>query len=46
MSAVSKCKPMVGPKDGSFTLKFKSATAKGLVERVAQPESHSGVSSL
>lgn len=38
LSAVSKCKPMVGPKDGSFTLEFKSATAKGLVERVVDRE--------
>ena len=27
LSAVSKCKPTVGPKDGSFTLEFKSAIA-------------------
>lgn len=29
ISAVSKCKPTVGPKDGSFTLEFKSAIAFG-----------------
>jgi nitroimidazol reductase NimA-like FMN-containing flavoprotein (pyridoxamine 5'-phosphate oxidase superfamily) len=34
LSAVSKCKPMAGPKDGSFTLEFRSATAKGIVELV------------
>ncbi len=34
LSAVSKCKPTVGPKDGSFTLEFRSAMAKGVVELV------------
>jgi nitroimidazol reductase NimA-like FMN-containing flavoprotein (pyridoxamine 5'-phosphate oxidase superfamily) len=34
LSAVSKCKPTVGPKDGSFTLEFRSATAKGVVNLV------------
>jgi hypothetical protein len=34
LSAVSKCKPMVGPKDNSFTLEFRSAMAKGIVELV------------
>jgi nitroimidazol reductase NimA-like FMN-containing flavoprotein (pyridoxamine 5'-phosphate oxidase superfamily) len=34
LSAVSKCKPMVGPKDDSFTLEFRSAMAKGVVEPV------------
>lgn len=34
LSAVSKCKPTVGPKDGSFTLEFRSATAKGVVALV------------
>lgn len=29
LTAVSKCKPTVGPKDGSFTLEFKSAIAFG-----------------
>ena len=29
LTAVSKCKPTVGPKDGSFTLEFKSAIAVG-----------------
>jgi nitroimidazol reductase NimA-like FMN-containing flavoprotein (pyridoxamine 5'-phosphate oxidase superfamily) len=34
LSAVSKCKPVVGPKDNSFTLEFRSAMAKGVVELV------------
>ena len=34
LSAVSKCKPTVGPKDGSFTLEFRSAMAKGIVEQI------------
>lgn len=34
LSAVSKCKPTVGPKDGSFTLEFKSAIAYGRAEMV------------
>jgi hypothetical protein len=34
LSAVSKCKPTVGPKDNSFTLEFRSAMAKGIVELV------------
>ena len=34
LSAVSKCKPTVGPKDGSFTLEFKSAIAFGRAEIV------------
>lgn len=29
LSAVTKCKPTIGPKDGSFTLEYKSATAFG-----------------
>lgn len=29
LTAVSKCKPTVGPKDGSFTLEFQSAIAFG-----------------
>ena len=32
LSAVTKCAPTVGPKDGSFTLQFKSAMAVGLAE--------------
>ena len=34
LSAVSKCKPTVGPKDGSFTLEFQSAIAFGRAELV------------
>lgn len=34
LSAVTKCKPTVGPKDGSFTLEFKSAIAFGKAEVV------------
>ena len=34
LSAVTKCKPTVGPKDGSFTLEFKSAIAFGMAEIV------------
>ena len=29
LSAVTKCSPTVGPKDGSFTLQYRSATAIG-----------------
>ena len=35
LTAVSKCKPTVGPKDSSFTLEFKSAIAFGKAEIVA-----------
>lgn len=34
LSAVTKCAPTVGPKDGSFTLQFRSAIAKGVAEIV------------
>ena len=34
LSAVTKCKPTVGPKDGSFTLEFKSAITFGTAEIV------------
>ena len=34
LSAVTKCAPTVGPKDGSFTLQYKSATAVGKAELV------------
>ena len=34
LSAVTKCKPIVGPKDGSFTLEFKSAIAFGKADIV------------
>ncbi len=38
LSAVSKCKPTVGPKDGSFTLEFESAIAFGKAEIVEDDE--------
>lgn len=34
LSAVSRCMPTVGPKDGSFTLQYKSAIAFGIAELV------------
>lgn len=38
LSAVTKCAPTVGPKDGSFTLQYKSATAVGKAELVTGRE--------
>lgn len=38
LSAVGKCKPTVGPKDGSFTLEYKSAIAFGKAEVVEDDE--------
>ena len=38
LSAVTKCAPTVGPKDGSFTLQYKSATAIGIAELVTGRE--------
>lgn len=38
LSAVTKCAPTVGPKDGSFTLQYKSATAIGKAELVNDRE--------
>ena len=35
LSAVTKCAPTVGPKDGSFTLQYKSAMAVGKAEVVS-----------
>ena len=35
LSAVTRCRPLRGPKDGSFTLEFKSAIAFGKAEIVA-----------
>ena len=32
LSAVTRCRPLRGPKDGSFTLEFRSATAVGIAE--------------
>ena len=34
LSAVTRCTPTVGPKDGSFTLQYKSAMATGKAEIV------------
>ena len=34
LSAVTRCRPLRGPKDGSFTLEFQSATAVGTAEIV------------
>lgn len=34
LSAVTRCAPTVGPKDGSFTLQYKSAIAFGKAEIV------------
>ena len=34
LSAVTKCAPTIGPKDGSFTLQYKSAIAFGKAELV------------
>ena len=34
LSAVTKCTPTVGPKDGSFTLQYRSAMAMGKAEIV------------
>lgn len=34
LTAVSKCNPTIGPKDGSFTLEYKSAIAFGKAEIV------------
>ena len=38
LSAVTKCAPIVGPKDNSFTLQYKSATAVGKAEIVTDRE--------
>lgn len=38
LSAVTKCQPTVGPKDGSFTLQYRSAIAFGKAEPVTDPE--------
>lgn len=38
LSAVTRCVPTVGPKDGSFTLQFKSAIAFGQAEIVEDDE--------
>ncbi|MCQ2298443.1 MAG: pyridoxamine 5'-phosphate oxidase family protein [Bacteroidales bacterium] len=38
LSAVTRCRPVVGPKDNSFTLEFKSAIAFGTAEMVTDRE--------
>lgn len=38
LSAVTKCHPLVGPMDNSFTLEFKSAMAYGKAELVESVE--------
>ncbi|MBO8456140.1 MAG: pyridoxamine 5'-phosphate oxidase family protein [Bacteroidetes bacterium] len=38
LSAVSRCTPTVGPKDGSFTLQYRSAYASGTAEIVTSDE--------
>ena len=38
LSAVTKCLPTVGPKDGSFTLQYQSAVAFGRAEIVTSDE--------
>ena len=38
LSAVTTCAPTVGPKDGSFTLQYKSAMAVGKAEVVTDEE--------
>ena len=38
LSAVTQCKPTVGPKDGSFTLQYRSAIAFGRAELVTNED--------
>ena len=38
LSAVTRCTPTVGPKDGSFSLQYKSAVAVGKAELVVSDE--------
>ena len=38
LSAVTKCQPTVGPKDGTFTLQYRSAIAFGKAELVTDTE--------
>lgn len=38
LSAVTRCRPVVGPKDNSFTLEFQSAIAFGKAEMVTDRE--------
>ena len=38
LSAVSRCMPTIGPKDGSFTLQYQSAVAFGIAELVSDEQ--------
>lgn len=38
LSAVTKCQPTVGPKDGTFTLQYRSAIAFGKAELITNTE--------
>ena len=38
LSAVSRCMPTIGPKDGSFTLQYQSAIAFGIAELVSDEQ--------
>ena len=38
LSAVTKCQPTVGPKDGTFTLQYRSAIAFGKAELVTDDD--------
>ena len=38
LSAVTRCTPSVGPKDGSFTLQYKSAMAVGQAEIITDKD--------
>lgn len=38
LTAVTRCRPLMGPKDNSFTLEFKSATAFGVAVEIADPD--------
>lgn len=38
LSAVTRCKPTVGPHDGSFTMEYQSAIAYGIADQVTDPE--------
>ena len=42
LSAVTRCTPTVGPKDGSFTLQYKSAMAIGKAEVVTDKDEKIG----
>ncbi len=38
LSAVTRCVPTIGPKDGSYTMQYRSAIAFGMAEIVADEE--------